>query len=82
MVTAKKPASKKTAVKKVVAKQEEFRMPQEVKEWIDQQQAEIEAMKKFLDDTCQTGKFIMWNAIKDKTQKKDDDWKQTREYCS
>ena len=48
MVTAKKPAAKKTPVKKVVpapkkaeAKQEEFRMPQEVKDWIDQAHSRV-----------------------------------------
>ena len=35
-----------------------------------QQQAEIEELQKFLDETCQTGKFIIWNSIKNKAQGK------------
>ena len=36
---------------------------------IRQQQAEIEALTKFLDETCQIGKFIVWNST-DKAQEK------------
>ena len=49
----------------------------DIQEWLSeaatmlrQQQAEIEALNKFLDETCQTGKFIVWNSIKDKAQEK------------
>ena len=50
MVTAKKPAAKKTAVKKVApAPQEEFRMPQEVKEWIDQAMSRMRSMQNKID---------------------------------
>ena len=34
-----------------------------------QQQAEIEVLTKFLDETCQIGKFIVWNST-DKAQEK------------
>ena len=38
-------------------------------ETIRQQQAEIEVLTKFLDETCQIGKFIVWNST-DKAQEK------------
>jgi len=48
MVTAKKPAAKKTTAKssvepkkKTSVEPEEFRMPQEVKDWIDQAMSRI-----------------------------------------
>jgi hypothetical protein len=58
MVTAKKPAAKKTAPKKIVAqtkvvatakKAEEFRMPMEVKEWIDQASSRMMSMRTEID---------------------------------
>jgi hypothetical protein len=42
MATAKKPAAKKTSVK---PKAEEFRMPMEVKEWIDQASSRMMSMR-------------------------------------
>lgn len=62
MVTAKKPAAKKVAVKpqtknikvqeRVVAKvkkEEEFRMPMEVKDWIDQASSRMMSMRTEID---------------------------------
>jgi hypothetical protein len=43
---------------------------EEIATMLRQQQAEIEALKNFLDETCQTGKFIVWNSVKDKAQEK------------
>ena len=51
MVTAKKPAAKKAAVKPqpkrtaVKPQAEEFRMPVEVKEWIDQASSRLMSMR-------------------------------------
>jgi hypothetical protein len=58
MVTAKKPAVKKAAPKKVLVqskvvatakKTEEFRMPMEVKEWIDQASSRMMSMRTEID---------------------------------
>jgi hypothetical protein len=58
MATAKKPATKKTVAKKVlvqskvvadVKKDEEFRMPMEVKEWIDQASSRMSHMRTEID---------------------------------
>ncbi len=38
-------------------------------EMLRQKQAEIEVLTKFLNETCQIGKFIVWNST-DKAQKK------------
>lgn len=47
MVTAKKPAAKKPPAKKtsVEPRGEEFRMPMEVKEWIDQASSRMMSMR-------------------------------------
>jgi hypothetical protein len=55
MVTAKKAPTKKTAVKPqtkraaVKPKAEEFRMPMEVKEWIDQASSRLMSMRTEID---------------------------------
>jgi peptidoglycan hydrolase CwlO-like protein len=59
MATAKKIPAKKTPTKKIVAKapvkavkaapQEEFRMPTEVKEWIDQAASRMKSMQGKID---------------------------------
>jgi hypothetical protein len=45
MVTAKKPAAKKAPVEST----EEFRMPMEVKEWIDQASSRLMSMRTEID---------------------------------
>lgn len=59
MATAKKPAAKKAASKKtsvqpslkpsVQPRDEEFRMPQEVKDWIDQAMSRMRSMQNKID---------------------------------
>lgn len=55
MVTAKKPAAKKPSVQpspkkaSVQPREEEFRMPQEVKDWIDQAMSRMRSMQNKLD---------------------------------
>jgi len=54
MVTAKKPAAKKASVQpskktSVQPKAEEFRMPTEVKEWIDQASSRMSHMRTEID---------------------------------
>lgn len=51
MATVKKPAVKKTPAKKTAParNQEEFRMPTEVKEWIDQASSRMSHMRTEID---------------------------------
>lgn len=49
MATVKKPAAKKAPAKKVAPVQEEFRMPAEVKEWIDQASSRMSHMRTEID---------------------------------
>lgn len=58
MVTAKKTPAKKAPAKKVLVqsnkvatakKEEEFRMPQEVKDWIDQAMSRMRSMQNKID---------------------------------
>ena len=54
MVTAKKPAAKKASVQpskktSVQPREEEFRMPTEVKEWIDQASSRMSHMRTEID---------------------------------
>ena len=42
---------------------------EEIATMLRQQQAEIEALTQYLDETCQIGKFIVWNSTDKELEK-------------